>query len=161
MALMLWVLTANAVPPKGIIELRPEPAPPLRLADGDGEITDLAALRGRWVIVHFWASWCGPCRREMPTLHELSQHPVGQRFAFVLVNTAETDDEIFSFLSVVAPELKTLRDSDGKATDRWAPRGLPSTFIVDPAGNVRFVALGGRVWNSPEFLAFLDSLAAP
>lgn len=156
--LVLGPVTASAAPPKGVLPVTPTPAPALRLADGDGRITDLSTLRGRWVMLHFWASWCGPCRREMPTIQALSQHPVAQRMELVLVNTAEPDEEIFEFLPLVAPDLQTLRDPDGKVTEKWAPRGLPSTFLIDPDGKIRYVALGGRIWNSEPFLQFLDQL---
>ena len=156
--LVLGPVTASAAPPKGVLPVTPTLAPPLRLADGDGRITDLSTLRGRWVMLHFWASWCGPCRREMPTIQALSQHPVAQRMELVLVNTAEPDEEIFEFLPLVAPDLQTLRDPDGKVTEQWAPRGLPSTFLIDPDGKIRYVALGGRTWNSEAFLQFLDQL---
>ena len=151
-------------PPKGVLAVPGAlAAPPLRLANSDGEVTDLAALRGKWVMLHFWASWCRPCRAEMPTIQAMSKQPVAQRMALVLVNTAESEETIFEFLPVVAPDLSTLRDPDGKVTEQWAPRGLPSTFLIDPKGMVRFVALGGRDWNSPAFLRFLEQLisAAP
>ncbi len=158
--IVLWGLlatTAGAAPPQGIIEVEPRPVPELRLSDLDGEGTDIADLRGRWVLVHFWASWCRPCRREMPTIAAMQQR-LGDRLSVVLVNTAEPEEEVFAFLAAVAPELNTLLDSDGLVTERWSPRGLPSTFVVDPTGRIRYVALGGRVWDSPEFLSFLQDL---
>jgi thiol-disulfide isomerase/thioredoxin len=154
-----WAAAA-AEPPPGLIKLDGRPAPALELADMDGRTTDLTALRGRWVMVHFWASWCGPCRREMPTLEALAREIPAQRLAMVLVNTAETDDEVFAFLTIVAPSLATLMDRDGRVTDRWQPRGLPSSFLVDPDGRLRYLALGGREWNSPAYLDFLKSLTA-
>lgn len=144
--------------PSGLVTLDGRTAPALTLSNMDGQTTDLNSLKGQWVLVHFWASWCGPCRREMPTLQALQQQMQGKRFALVLVNTAETDDEVFSFLPTVAPELNTLMDRDGLATERWQPRGLPSSFIVDPEGRLRYLALGGRDWASVEYVAFLNSL---
>jgi cytochrome c biogenesis protein CcmG/thiol:disulfide interchange protein DsbE len=163
--LLLWWMPLVAAaqepaPPAGIVRLDGRAAPPLVLADMDGNPTDLATLRGKWVLVHFWAGWCGPCRREMPTLQQLHQQFQDERFRLVLVNTAETDDEVFAFLPTVAPELDTLMDRDGLVTERWQPRGLPSSFLVDPAGHLRFLALGGRNWVSPAYLSFLRSLVA-
>jgi thiol-disulfide isomerase/thioredoxin len=144
--------------PKGLIELEPKPAPALRLENLDGRAFDLSQARGGWAIVHFWASWCGPCRREMPTVEGMAQALADRSVTIVLVNTAENEDAVFSFMSVVAPGLDTLMDYDGSVTERWQPRGLPSTFLVDPAGRLRFVALGGRTWDSTEYLTFLRAL---
>lgn len=144
--------------PPGLMSLDGRPAPPLVLSNMDGQRTDLASLRGRWVMVHFWASWCGPCRKEMPTLQRLSEAIPDKHLGMVLVNTAETDDEVFAFLSIVAPSLNTLMDRDGRVTEHWQPRGLPSSFLVDPEGKLRYLALGGREWDSAVYLAFLRVL---
>jgi len=161
---LLFALSANAAEhaaPAGLLPLDGRPAPALKLADMDGHATDLAQLRGGWVLVHFWATWCGPCKKEMPTLQRMSAQVPATELRVLLVNTAETDDEVFTFLPSVAPDMATLMDRDGKATERWQPRGLPSSFLVDPQGRLRYLALGGRVWDSAEYVAFLRSLASP
>ena len=145
--------------PKGILRVDALPAPPLELPDMDGEPHNLRDSAGRWRFVHFWASWCGPCRREMPTIQRMSETLAPDVFDIVMVNTAETEDEIFMFLSAVAPALETLMDTDGKVTGVWQPRGLPSTFLVDPEGRIRYRALGGRPWDTPPYIRFLNKLA--
>lgn len=155
------VATAHAADelPKGIIVTDGREAPALQLQDTAGVAYDLADSRGKWVFVHFWASWCGPCRREMPTIQAVAGRFTGTKLEIVLVNTAEDEDTVFSFLASIAPDLDTLLDSDGLVTEAWQPRGLPSTYLVDPEGRLRYVALGGRPWNAPEYLAFLERLA--
>jgi cytochrome c biogenesis protein CcmG/thiol:disulfide interchange protein DsbE len=158
---LLWAVAVGAVSsPPGLLNVEGRPAPSLRLADMDGKITDLKGLRGEWVLVHFWASWCGPCRREMPTLQRLREKIPAGRLRLVLVNTADTEDDVFAFLSIVAPDLDSLLDRDGLVTERWQPRGLPSSFLVDPAGRIRYMALGGRRWDSRPYLDFLRSLSS-
>jgi len=160
--LMLSAVHAKDSPlPQGIIALDGRPAPALKLNDMDGHSFDLKDSRGHWVFVHFWASWCGPCRREMPTIQTMAAAIKDTSLEIVLVNTAETDEEVFTFLGIVAPDLESLMDHDGLITERWQPRGLPSSFLVDPSGKLRYVALGGRVWDSPEYITFLRRLVTP
>lgn len=161
LALLLAMPARADVPaPPGLLKLDGRPAPALSLADMDGKRADLAALRGRWVMVHFWAGWCGPCRREMPTLSGLMRALPAERLTVLLVNTAESDDAVFSFLATVSPELNSLMDRDGLTTAAWQPRGLPSTFLVDPHGRLRYLALGGRDWSAPAYVEFLRQLTA-
>ena len=156
---LLLQANANALElPQGLIRQDGRPAPALKLEDMDGNTTDLAALRGKWVFVHFWASWCGPCRRELPRLQVLPGKLDEDGFAMVLINTSEDEDTVFTFLAAVAPELNTLLDKDGLATEAWRPRGLPATYLVDPQGRVRYQALGGRPWDEKAYLAFLTAL---
>jgi thiol-disulfide isomerase/thioredoxin len=164
-ALALWLALASPIAagqglPEGLIEIEPRPAPALRLPDLEGRTTELQDLRGRWVLVHFWAGWCAPCRRELPALERLSKQLPADGPRLVMVNTAEPEDEAFIFLAGVAPGLTTLLDRDGQVTERWQPRGLPSTFVVDPQGRIRYLALGGRPWDTPAYLGFLAGLKA-
>jgi thiol-disulfide isomerase/thioredoxin len=146
--------------PPGIMTVDGKPAPVLQLNNLDGDPYDLAATHGHWRFVHFWASWCGPCRREMPSIGKMSVMMGDTRIEFILVNTAETEDEVFTFLGEVAPELDAapLMDLDGLVTEDWQPRGLPATYLVDPDGYIRYQALGGREWEKPAFMSFLRSL---
>ena len=144
--------------PKGIITLDGRDAPALKLIDMEDASFDLKKSRGHWVFVHFWATWCGPCRREMPTIQAMSEKLSDSNLEIVLVNTAESEDTIFGFLGIVAPDLNPLLDSDGLATEAWQPRGLPATFFVSPEGKLRYLALGGRDWDKAEYLTFLKNL---
>ncbi len=144
--------------PAGVMPVDGVPAPALQLDDMDGTAYDLAATRGHWRFVHFWATWCGPCRREMPTIERMITLLGNTELEFVVVNTAETEDTVFSFLGIVAPDLVPLMDSDGLVTERWQPRGLPATFLVDPDNRIRYQALGGRPWDTPAYVEFLRTL---
>lgn len=144
--------------PRGIITLDGRAASAVTLKDLDGNSFDLSTQRGKWTFLHFWASWCGPCRKEMPTIQAIWSEFQDTDLAIVLVNTAEDEDTVFNFMGIVAPDMNTLLDSDGKVTERWQPRGLPSTFFIDPEGKLRYLALGGRPWDKGEYLAFLKSL---
>lgn len=147
--------------PKGVIEVTPpKPAPPLKLANMDGKVTDLKDHKGHWVMLHFWASWCGPCRVELPKLDRMAEKLVPKTIHLIMVNAAEKEDDVFVFLGGAAPNLDTLLDSDGAVTNAWQPRGLPSTFFIDPEGRIRYVALGGRPWDTKPYLEFARSLSS-
>jgi len=163
MACVLLLLTTTQVTatelPKGIIESVNRTAPVTQLSDMDGKSQNIAQYRGRWVFVHFWASWCGPCRKEMPHIQKLVTSMQEQGLAFMIINTAESEDTVFAFLGGVAPELNSLMDRDGLVTERWQPRGLPATYLVDPVGIVRYQALGGRPWHKEPYMNFLKALS--
>ena len=151
-------LPAGVLPP-GVMPVAGTEAPPLQLDNLDGEAYDLANSGGHWRFVHFWASWCGPCRREMPSIQKMLPLIVGTDIEVVVINTAETEDEVFTFLGIVAPDLVPLMDTDGLVTEAWQPRGLPATYLVDPEGRIRYQALGGREWEQPAYVEFLRGLA--
>lgn len=161
---MLWAATlataSEPVPPKGIITLTERAAPVLKLTDMDGNPFDLADHKGQWVFVHFWASWCGPCVREMPAIQRMAKKMADSSWALAIINTAEDEDAVFGFLGIHAPDLVPLMDRDGLATEAWQPRGLPSTYLVDPEGRIRYQALGGRPWDEAVYLDFLKALAS-
>ena len=148
---------ATELPP-GVMRIAGTPAPALQLNDLDGEPYDLAKTGGHWRFVHFWASWCGPCRREMPSIQKMITLLEDSDIEFLVINTAETEDEVFTFLGIVAPELVPLMDTDGLVTEAWQPRGLPASYLVDPEGRIQYQALGGREWEQPVYLDFLRGL---
>lgn len=144
--------------PPGIIQPEPYQAPALKLSDIDGEPLRQSDYQGKWFFVHFWASWCGPCRREVPAIDKMWKTMAQQDLALAFINVAEDEDIIFSFLSVHAPELRAFMDKDGLVAEQWQPRGLPATYLVDPSGIVRYQALGGREWHTPAYMNFLRTL---
>jgi thiol-disulfide isomerase/thioredoxin len=148
----------DITPPTGIRIYNIGPAPDFELADMDGNRDTLSSGRGRWVFLHFWASWCGPCRKEMPAIQRMARLMENEALKIQLVNTAEDEDTVFSFLAGVAPDMTTLMDRDGQVTEVWKPRGLPATYLIDPQGQIRYQALGGREWDQPEYLGFLNAL---
>ena len=144
--------------PKGLIKLKPYLAPAIKLYDLDNEAFSLDEYQGHWVFVHFWASWCGPCRKEMPAIERLWQSFENTDLKIAVINTAEDEDTVFSFLSIHAPSIRPLMDRDGQVTEQWQPRGLPATYLVDPKGQIRYQALGGRTWDTKPYMDFLHHL---
>lgn len=152
------LLADESTLPRGIIELPKQTASSFTLKDIDGNAYHFKPSSGRWSFVHFWASWCGPCRKELPTIQVLQEKMHNKPLEIILINTAETEDTVFSFLGGIAPDLNSLLDIDGEVTEQWQPRGLPSTYLVDPKGKLHYVILGGQPWNQPRYYNFLLEL---
>ena len=130
------------------------------LQDIDGETFELKQTKGHWVFLHFWASWCGPCREEMPAIQKLSEAMQDEKFQIIMINTAEDEDTIFEFLAAIDIELNTLMDVDGLVTEAWKPRGLPTSFLINPKGEIKYQAIGGREWAKAEYTKFIRQLIA-
>jgi thiol-disulfide isomerase/thioredoxin len=147
-------------PPFGIRNHDIGIAPDFTLQDIDGETFTLNQSKGQWIFLHFWASWCGPCREEMPAIQRLSDKTQDNKFNIVMINTAEDEDTIFEFLATIDVDLNSLMDTDGQVTEVWKPRGLPTTFLINPKGEIKYQAIGGREWDNPVYIQFIRTLMA-
>jgi thiol-disulfide isomerase/thioredoxin len=127
----------------------PAPAPALRLQDLDGSAHDLADLKGRLVLVNFWATWCPPCRREMPSLERLHLQLRDRGLTVLAVDVGEDADTVFAFTGQLdpAPSFPLLLDADSRAVQEWGVKGLPTSFLIDPQGRVIFRAVGGTEFD--------------
>jgi len=133
-------------------------APPLELADLQGVKHRLADYRGSVVLVNFWATWCVPCREEMPSIERLRASLEGRRFVVLAVNLAEPESRIRKFLEAVPVRFPVLLDRDAKASKAWQARVLPATFIVAPDGAIRYRHIGELDWSKPEVRAAILAL---
>jgi thiol-disulfide isomerase/thioredoxin len=127
-----------------------KPTPPLALDDLAGQPVDLARLRGRVVLVNFWATWCEPCIAEMPSIARLEGKLRGRPFEVLAVNYGESPAKIRAFLKKAGLGLHVLLDPDEKAADAWGAKGLPMSFLVDANGKVRYWVFGERDWTGPD-----------
>ena len=124
--------------------------PPLALQDLEGKTHRLADYRGSAVLVNFWATWCVPCRDEMPSIERLRASLEGRPFAVLAVNLAEPESRIRQFLDVVPVRFPVLLDRNTQTARAWQARVLPATFIVGPDGVVRYQHFGELDWSKPE-----------
>jgi thiol-disulfide isomerase/thioredoxin len=132
------------------------PAPPLRLPDSDGKPVDLAAYRGKVVLVNFWATWCPPCRQELPSLSRLKKKLSGEAFEILSVNIGEDVDTVFDFAG--NPNYPMLFDHDSTAMASWPVKGVPTTLLVDRQGRLAYRAVGGREFDDAEVVALIRQL---
>jgi thiol-disulfide isomerase/thioredoxin len=149
-------LTHNLTP----VEDAP-PAPPLRLMDLDDEEIDLEVLRGKVVVVNFWATWCPPCRREMPSLERLKLATAEHGVEVLAVNIGEDVDTVFAFTGTLDPQptFPLLLDLDSGSLAAWKVKGLPTTYVVAPDGHIAYRAVGGREFDHPEIIEQLVALS--
>ncbi len=118
------------------------PAPPFRLANADGGTIELAALKGKPVVVNFWATWCGPCKTEMPLIQEAFAEAGGQ-LEVLGVNYQESAEAAKSYRDEMHLTFPIVLDSDGKVADAYFAQGLPVTYFIDSEGVVKDFRIGG------------------
>ena len=144
-------------------KLRPykgNPVPPsLKLTDLDGKVHDLADYQGKVVLVNFWASWCPPCVKEMPSMQRLKEKMAGKPFVILAVNMAEPENEVRDFLTTkVKVDFPILMDRDGAALKTWKVFVFPTSFVVGPDGTMRYGLYGELEWDAEEAIRVMDSL---
>lgn len=147
----------------GAAELKVMPGKPaqfLSLPALNGGIVDLAQLRGRVVLVNFWAVWCPPCRKEMPSMARLGEKLKDRPFTLLGVNVGETPEEIREFLRQVPVGFPILLDADGSRLKPWQVFAFPTSYVVDKQGRVRLGLFGSIEWDAPEVVTKLEALLA-
>ncbi|HZN29005.1 MAG TPA: TlpA disulfide reductase family protein, partial [Xanthobacteraceae bacterium] len=123
-----------------------------------GPTHELARLRGRVVLVHFFATWCEPCRAEIASLRELQSRLDGQPFAILPISVAETDGAVRRFFAGDPPPFAILLDRDRSVARAWNIDTLPSTVVLDRALRPRFFAEGDIDWARPDVMNRLAEL---
>jgi peroxiredoxin len=139
------------------------PAPALALPDEAGKKTwRLADLRGKVVLVNFWATWCPPCRKELPSMERLWRQLKDQGLVVLGVNVGESADEVFAFSNGLETPLTfpLLLDEDSAVAQSWPVKGLPTTYLVDKRGRIAFGVIGGREFDSPAIVQQIRGLLA-
>lgn len=129
----------------------PVPAPAFTLQDMDEEAHSLADYKGKVIMLNFWATWCPPCRREMPSMERVHQHMQGKDFVVIAINQMESADHVFAYTGQldVEPTFTILFDANSKVSQAYRVNGLPTSYLIDKKGNIRFRAIGGREFDHP------------
>ncbi len=119
-----------------------DPAPDFTLQSSTGENVRLAEQRGQVVMLNFWASWCGPCRKEMPLLDAMYQRYSSAGFVLYGVNVEEDNTDAKKLLKELGVTFPVLFDTESKASSLYNVDAMPTTVVIDKKGQVRFVNRG-------------------
>ena len=161
-----WALppAPAAEPPLGefVPATPPKPSPEIGFTDAAGKPLSLADFAGKPVLVNLWATWCAPCRREMPSLERLQQR-VGDKLAILAISEDMRGDKaVAPFVAKLGlTALKTYLDPKSAVGRAFNVDGLPTSFLIDRKGRVLGRVEGEAKWDSPKMLAVIEPLLAP
>ena len=134
------------------------PAPGFSLSARDGSTVDLDALRGQVVMVNFWATWCGPCREEMPHLEALYQRYGDLGFTLLGVNVEEDSSGADEYLAETPVSFPILFDPGNEVSELYDVIAMPSTVLIDRGGNMRFIHHGYKPGYEGEYQSQIRAL---
>jgi peroxiredoxin len=136
---------------------QPAPAFDLPALDGDTRV-NLAGLRGRVVLLNFWATWCKPCEDEMPSMERLHRQLAGQPFTLLAVSVDSDAELVKAFRERLGLTLPILLDPEKKVSAAYQAYRFPETVLIDAKGDVAGHFVGPRDWDSPTYVEKLQAL---
>lgn len=145
----------------GAAELKPvngARAQPLALKTLEGASHDLAKHRGKVVLVNFWATWCEPCRDEMPSIERLKEKFAAQPFEVLAVNVDEPESRVRAFLEKMPLKFTVVLDPGKVVTKSWNARILPASYLIDREGNIRYSVVGELDWGDARAIKIIEEL---
>ena len=132
-----------------------KPAPNFDTVDMKGNIWSLSKQKGQVVFVNFWATWCAPCREEMPSMQRLYAKLPKDKFKMVALYNRDKPEPVKNFLAKLGITIPILSDETNIIGARYGLTGLPETFIIDKQGVIREKYIGPVEWDSPEIVDML------
>ena len=155
----LFFSVAQAAQRQSLHEVKDRPlAKEFVLKDIDGKEFRLSQYRGKVVLVNFWATWCPPCREEMPSMDRAYEQLKKSGIIILAINIGEDEDTIFKFTADYPVSFPLLMDQDSSVINQWPVTGLPTTYVVDPNGHIVYRAIGSREWDDEALLKKLNAL---
>ncbi len=131
------------------------------VVDLDDKPVSFSSFKGKTIFLNFWATWCGPCVREMPSIDRLARDSrmQGKSIEFVCISTDDDSEKVRRFLKGKNLGMTFLRLGDGKLPSVFYSDGIPSTFLIAPDGRIAATEVGATDWDKPEVVALLEKLA--
>jgi thiol-disulfide isomerase/thioredoxin len=156
------IALTQQLPKNFILHEAPKPIASIAFEDGQGQPRTLAEFRGKVVLLNIWATWCGPCRREMPSLDRLQGLLGGADFEVVAlsIDRAGLEPVRRFYANVSIRNLAIYIDSPGKATRELATVGVPATLLIDHTGRELGRLVGPAEWDEPDIIQFLKRVIA-
>ena len=136
----------------------PRPAPEFSHQDTAGNTHAKADYLGKVLVVNFWATWCPPCVHEMPSLQRASEALKDADVQVLAINMGEDLDAIGQFTDQVEVDFPLLLDDNMLSGPLWEIKGLPTTYVIDGEGQIRYVVLGDKEWDDPLILEQIRAL---
>src|SRR5262245_14846556 len=133
-------------------------APDFTLRDVGGGLMSLASYRGSFVLLNFWATWCGPCREEMPSIEALSRHFGGQGLTILAINQRESAGQVANYMRTHGLNFPTPLDSDGRVSAAYRVFGIPVSYVIDGNGNAIGIKSGARDWATRDVVEVFRKL---
>ena len=130
----------------------------INLKDAYGNNVIKNNFKGQVTIINFWATWCPPCVKEIPSLNRLKKKMKGQKFELISINYAEDTKTILEFMKKVNVEFPVLLDPDGSFAKKWNVITYPSTFVIDKAGNIKYGVNAAIEWDKAELIKKIKAL---
>ena len=150
-AALVVALPATGAAPSG-------PAPPFTLTSRDGSQLSLSQYKGQVVMLNFWASWCGPCKTEMPLLENIYKKYNRMGFTLIGVNVEPDSKDADAWLKQTPVSFPVIYDKDSKVSKLYDVSGMPSTVIIDRKGNIRLLHRGYKPGDENEYQDSIRSL---
>jgi peroxiredoxin len=134
------------------------PAEDFSLPLSGGGARTLSGLKGKVVFLNFWATWCPPCREEMPSMETLYRRLKDAGLEFLAVDIQEKPKQVEAFIRENSLSFPVALDESGRISGIYGIRSIPATFIIDRDGSIIAAVIGGRRWDSPEVTAAFEAL---
>ena len=122
----------------------------------DGQEVNISNYKGKYILINFWATWCKPCVRELPSLENLQSNFNAANFEIIAIHIGQTKDQVRSFLTEQGISLNVLIDEDITLSN-WMVEAIPTTFLVNKEGIVEYRYVGEKDWGSESVISFIQS----
>ena len=123
----------------------------------DNKSLSLSEFQGSYVLVNFWATWCKPCVREIPSLNNLYKKFKDKNFEIIAINVGQNAEVVNNFINTTSPIDFTILLDENIDLVSWKVEAIPTTFLVDDKGTIIYKVEGEKHWDSPEFISFISS----